>query len=42
MLAYNPRPVFELLANALKQAIKAKDWAKVEEIYEQVKKLSQE
>ena len=42
MRQYDPRPVFELLANALLQAMKAKDWSKVEELYEQVKKLSRD
>jgi hypothetical protein len=39
---YNPRPVFELLANSLEKAIKTKDWTKVEKIYAQVKKLGHE
>jgi hypothetical protein len=39
---YNPRPVFELVANSLIKAIEMKDWSKVEELYEQVKKLSRD
>ena len=37
---YNPRPVFEVIATSLIHAIKAKDWDKVQELYEQVKELS--
>lgn len=41
-LKYNPRPVFELVANSLIKAIERKDWDKVEELHEQVKKLARE
>lgn len=38
---FDPRPVFELIADSLVEAIKYKDWEKVKEIYEQIKKLAE-
>jgi hypothetical protein len=40
LIKYDPRPVFEILANTLMQAMKKKDWARVEELYGQIKALS--
>lgn len=37
---YNPKPVFEVIASNLVDAINDKDWEKVHDVYVEVKKLS--
>jgi hypothetical protein len=39
---YNPRPIFEVIASSLVVAIEKKDWNKVKELYQQIKKLSEQ
>lgn len=41
MDSYNPKPIFELIANELFAAISNKDWKQVEAVYEQLKELAQ-
>ena len=38
---YNPRPIFEVIASSLDQALEKKDWDKIQELYEEIKKLTQ-
>ena len=38
---YDPQPVFTLIADMLMEAIKEKDWDKVEKIYEKIKRLAE-
>jgi hypothetical protein len=38
---YNPRPIFEVIATSLVQAMESKDWDKVQELYQEIKKLSE-
>ena len=38
---YDPRPVFELIAEYLLDALNKKDWVKVEKIFKEVKKLAE-
>ena len=38
---YNPRPIFKAIASSLAKALQEKDWDKIRELYEEIKKLSE-